>query len=496
MPKPAIYLRVSSDVQREKGSIQSQEGALIKWLELQGLTAAEVLWYRDDGVSGKDPILERGDGARLAADIRAGAVSGFVAAFSISRLARDAADFHAFRTFLRDHDLHLLGAAEGIDTRAETGEFVAGIHALIAEESHRAMVKAIRAGKQRVALAGKWQAKAPYGYTVTEGRLEIDPASADTVRGIFARYLEGAGTEQIATSLNAEGIPPSRGGGRWHQSAVAVILMNRAYIGEAQWNRTRSRRNKRMGQNPRAEHITIPCPPIIDGDTFERAQAVRAYRGKQSAKTGAAARVLMLSRVRCQLCGAPFNRALYSGGQHAPYYRHSRYSPAYKACPSRNVSGPLLDGVVWQELYNAIQDPEEWYEALVERHRASQAGENAERRSREARAALKGVTDALVRLEDAYLGGAMALDRYAIRERELNKERERWQARIAEIEDAAAAKAREAHNAASLAKVMDTYRAIIENPTLSNKQEIAARLLSAVTVAYTDALRVDLAWSA
>jgi hypothetical protein len=204
----------------------------------------------------------------------------------------------------------------------------------------------------------------------------------------------------------------------------------------------------------------------------------------------------MLSRVRCQLCGAPFNRALYSGGQHAPYYRHSRYSPAYKACPSRNVSGPLLDGVVWQELYNAIQDPEEWYEALVERHRASQAGENAERRSREARAALKGVTDALVRLEDAYLGGAMALDRYAIRERELNKERERWQARIAEIEDAAAAKAREAHNAASLAKVMDTYRAIIENPTLSNKQEIAARLLSAVTVAYTDALRVDLAWSA
>jgi site-specific DNA recombinase len=496
MPKPAIYLRVSSDVQREKGSIQSQEGALIKWLELQGLTAAEVLWYRDDGVSGKDPILERGDGARLAADIRAGAVSGFVAAFSISRLARDAADFHAFRTFLRDHDLHLLGAAEGIDTRAETGEFVAGIHALIAEESHRAMVKAIRAGKQRVALAGKWQAKAPYGYTVTEGRLEIDPASADTVRGIFARYLEGAGTEQIATSLNAEGLPPSRGGGRWHQSAVAVILMNRAYIGEAQWNRTRSRRNKRMGTNPRAEHITIPCPPMIDRDTFERAQAVRAHRGKQAAHTGAAATVLMLSRVRCQMCGAPYNRSLHTTSRRAPYYRHSRYSTAYKACPSRNVPGTLLDGVVWQELYNAIHDPEEWYEALVERHRASQTGEDVERRSKEARAALKGVTDALVRLEDAYLGGAMALDRYAIRERELSRERERWQARIAEIEDAAAAKVREAHNAASLSKVMDEYRAIIETPTLEQKQVIAARLLSAVRVAYTEELAVELAWSA
>jgi site-specific DNA recombinase len=496
MPKPAVYLRVSSEIQRTKESIKSQEEALTAWLALQGLAPADVSWYKDDGVSGKDPILSRGDGARLARDIEAGAVGGFVAAFSISRLARDAADFHAFRTVLRDHDLHLLGAAEGIDTRAETGEFVAGIHALIAEESHRAMVKAIRAGKQRVAKAGKWQAKAPYGYTVIEGVLEIDPASADTVRGIFARYLEGAGTEQIAAALNAEGIPPSRGGAKWHQSAVASILTNRAYIGEAQWNRTRSRRNKRMGKNPRAEHITIPCPPMIDRDTFERAQAVRAYRGKQSAKTGGAARVLLLSRVRCQLCGAPFNRALYSGGRRAPYYRHSHYSAAYKACPSRSVPGVLLDGVVWQELYNAIHDPEEWYEALVERHRAARDGEDVERRSREVRAALKGVTDALVRLEDAYLGGAMALDRYAIRERELSRERERWQARIAEIEDAAVAKAREAHNAASLSKVMDSYRAIIENPTLEQKQAIAARLLSAVTVAYTDALRVELAWSA
>jgi DNA invertase Pin-like site-specific DNA recombinase len=93
MPKPAVYLRVSSEIQRTKESIKSQEEALTAWLALQGLTPADVSWYKDDGVSGKDPILSRGDGARLARDIEAGAVGGFVAAFSISRLARDAADF-------------------------------------------------------------------------------------------------------------------------------------------------------------------------------------------------------------------------------------------------------------------------------------------------------------------------------------------------------------------------------------------------------------------
>jgi site-specific DNA recombinase len=496
MPKPAIYLRVSSEIQRTKESIKSQEEALTAWLSLQGLTPADVSWYKDDGVSGKDPIMSRGDGARLARDIEAGAVGGFVAAFSISRLARDAADFHAFRTFLRDHDLHLLGAAEGIDTRAETGDFVAGIHALIAEEHHRSMVKAIRAGKKRVAKAGKWQGRAPYGYTVTEGKLDIDPGTAAVVRDIFALYLGGMGVKSIAGHLNSEGVPPPKRGERWHTSAVTAILSNTAYTGAAQWNRTRSRRNKRMGANPAADHIAIPCPVIIDLSAFERASQMRRHRGLHAAHTGAAATVLMLSRVRCQLCGAPYNRSLASGGHRAPYYRHSRYSATYKACPSRNVPATLLDSVVWQELYNAIHDPEEWYEALVERHRASQAGEDIERRSKEAREALKRATDALVRLEDAYLGGAMALDRYAARERELAKERERWQARLSEIEDAAAAKAREAHNAATLAKVMDEYRAIIEAPTLEQKQVIAARLLSAVRVAYTEELAVDLAWSA
>lgn len=68
MGKPAIYLRVSSDIQRDKNSIESQAEAMTTWLASQGLTPEDVIWYRDDGVSGKDSIAGRGDGARLVAD--------------------------------------------------------------------------------------------------------------------------------------------------------------------------------------------------------------------------------------------------------------------------------------------------------------------------------------------------------------------------------------------------------------------------------------------
>jgi site-specific DNA recombinase len=64
----APYLRVSSEEQRERETIEIQREFLEQYRELYGLEVAEV--YADDGVSGTVPLHERLEGRRLLENAR------------------------------------------------------------------------------------------------------------------------------------------------------------------------------------------------------------------------------------------------------------------------------------------------------------------------------------------------------------------------------------------------------------------------------------------
>lgn len=72
-PQPAriaSYLRVSSEEQRERETIEIQNKFLDEYCRLYELEVAEV--YADDGVSGTVPLHERPAGRRLLKDAKAG----------------------------------------------------------------------------------------------------------------------------------------------------------------------------------------------------------------------------------------------------------------------------------------------------------------------------------------------------------------------------------------------------------------------------------------
>src|SRR5215211_3850940 len=66
----ALYLRVSSEEQRDAGTIQTQRDFLEQYRELYGLEVVDV--YADDAVSGTIPLHERPEGRRLLEDAKAG----------------------------------------------------------------------------------------------------------------------------------------------------------------------------------------------------------------------------------------------------------------------------------------------------------------------------------------------------------------------------------------------------------------------------------------
>ncbi|GBF32016.1 site-specific recombinases [Desulfocucumis palustris] len=64
----AIYARVSSDDQAERGTIENQLEFARKYCDLHQLEIQD--WYKDDGVTGTIPLEERPEGERLLDDAR------------------------------------------------------------------------------------------------------------------------------------------------------------------------------------------------------------------------------------------------------------------------------------------------------------------------------------------------------------------------------------------------------------------------------------------
>ena len=81
----ALLLRVSSEEQREKETIELQEEFLEQYCGLYELEVAEI--YKDDGVSGTIPLHERPEGRRLLQDAAEGKFDA-VLVYKLDRLGR------------------------------------------------------------------------------------------------------------------------------------------------------------------------------------------------------------------------------------------------------------------------------------------------------------------------------------------------------------------------------------------------------------------------
>src|SRR5215212_6480937 len=81
----ALLMRVSSEEQRERETIEIQEEFLGQYCDLYELEVADI--YKDDGISGTIPLHERAEGRRLLEDARLGKFDT-VLVYKLDRLGR------------------------------------------------------------------------------------------------------------------------------------------------------------------------------------------------------------------------------------------------------------------------------------------------------------------------------------------------------------------------------------------------------------------------
>lgn len=124
-----------------------------------------------------------------------------------------------------------------------------------------------------------------YGYQIQNGELTEHPQEAEGVKRIFSLYLAGMTQDQIADTLNADGVCYSAESPVWRRNRIAQALQNSRYMGE-------------KGH-----------PAIIDRETFHMVQTMRAKRVRTWGDHPA---LCLVKKLRCANCGHSLRRLAQS----------------------------------------------------------------------------------------------------------------------------------------------------------------------------------------
>ena len=373
--RAAIYARVSTDSQQQRGTIGSQVAALRERVTAEGDEL--VAEFCDDGHSGARLDRPGLDALRDAAE--AGLIDT-VWCLSPDRLAR----VYAYQVIVLD-ELTRHGVtvrftdAPAIDDNPQA-KLLTQVQGVIAEYERAKIAERYRRGKLFRSRAGEVIAwRTPYGYhrlprdTTGPARLVVFEPEAAVVRRIFDDYTKGGhSTREIVRRLHADGVPPPTGRRPiWGTSTISRILHNEAYVGRVYFNRTesvaspRSSRHPKQVTRPREDWIPITVPSIVDQATFEAVNRVTRDNSRWNPRRAEPGQWMLRGLVKCGSCGVGVNCHKMRGrnGTWHRYYHCRNHDPIKaggpdKRCPERNIRADALDAFVFDQIRDALLRPD------------------------------------------------------------------------------------------------------------------------------------------
>jgi site-specific DNA recombinase len=234
----ALYLRVSSEEQRDRETIELQRDFLEQYCNLHELEVTDV--YEDNGVSGTVPVHERSEGRQLLEDAKGGGFSA-VLVYRLDRLGRSLLVIVDAHDRLEEAGVAMRSGTEPIDTSNPSGRLIFQMLASFAEFERASIRERTQAGLHRALRNGKQLGMIPYGYDIApDGSFVIVEDEARIVAEIIANIAAGAALYSEAERLNDEGVPspgskyrgkPRKYGSMWRPSTLQGIVKRGAYSG-------------------------------------------------------------------------------------------------------------------------------------------------------------------------------------------------------------------------------------------------------------------------
>jgi site-specific DNA recombinase len=509
--KVAVYLRVSTDEQRERHSIETQRELAIQYCGQRAMEIAD--FYADDGISGTIPLDGRAEGRRMLEDARTGKFDS-VLVYKLDRLGREPR-----LTLDAVYDLKNLGIGiasiyEALDSDTPAGKFGIIMHSAVAGLERDTIMQRSADGIARLVRGGAWVGGvAPYGYRVqgkhTEARLVVSDVpvqktgltESDVIRLIFRMAGEdGKSCMVIAEHLNSIGVPPAspraedgspRGKrGRftaalWRDSRVLFILRSPTYRGVHLYGK----RCNNPSKKPQAVERAVPA--IIDSGLWERAQQT-LVRNRFFSKRNSHHEYLLRGLAKCGHCGSTFIGTVYTGakrptrkayvcgGRHKG--RRAVPDPALR-CRNSSIAGDIED-VIWADVERFLRNPQAVIETLTARLQETGKGSpSVDSRLLALRTALTTKDIEHKRVVTLYRRGQ--IDDADVDEQiaEIDRERKGLEAEIGELESTAQNAQEVQAQLLTTAGVLETLNARLDRPLdVELKRQIVRTLVEGVLV--------------
>ncbi len=427
----ALYIRLSKEDENEgpSESVTNQKSLLNEFVQQHRLSVYDT--YIDDGWSGT--TFDRPDFQRMIGDIEARKVN-MVITKDLSRLGRDyIMTGHYMERYFPEKRVRYISLLDGIDTGVDsTVNDITPFRAIMNDMYAKDISKKIKSVKRDKQRKGQFIGGKPvYGYKMhptEKNKIVIDEEVAPMVRRIFGMALDGMSCRQIATQLNAEGVPtpatyaglpiarPGPYTGLWSSERISDMLQNETYIGNMVQGRSVkiSYKSKKCLKQAPENWVVVEGThePIIDAETFRKVRMLVNSRRHTRNRTYD---FLLKGLIFCHECGYPLavlNRK-NAAGEDVLYFVCRTYQRFTKAgvCTCHSIKEKTVtDAVVAKvrEVCEAYLDPAELLpvaqKAVEEAHKA----ESHEAETQALRGKIDSLTASLDRMYLDKLSGLLA----------------------------------------------------------------------------------------
>ena len=368
----AIYCRLSRDdgKESESNSIGNQKKLLSQ--KAKDLKLTNTKFYVDDGYTGTN--FNRPGFQAMLEDIELGYVTT-VMVKDLSRLGRDYVSVgHYTDNFFPEHNIRFIAVNDMVDSNDGENE-IAPFKNVMNEMYARDISRKVRSSHRIRGNMGEPLSQPPYGYMKSPENKKkwiIDAEAAEVVKSIFMMCIEGKGNETIARILqeNKVMIPMAywqskgldRGGKKtqpdpykWCKTTVGKILEQQEYCGDVINFKTYSKsfKNKKRILNPEENWKVFKGvhEPIIDRDTFETVQKMKAKAKRRAPNPKHAEKNMFCGLLYCADCGSPLWFNVNHPNTDIKYFMCSNYKGRRGTCEGTHyVRADSLEQIVMLEL--------------------------------------------------------------------------------------------------------------------------------------------------
>ena len=307
--RTAAYARVSSGKDAMLHSLSAQISYYNSFIQ------SNPAWlfcgvYADEALTGtKD---NRENFQKLLSECRAGRID-LIITKSISRFARNTVTLLETVRELKELGVDVYFEEQNIHSISPDGEFMLTLLGSYAQEESYSASENQKWRIRKDFEFGKVSTVIMLGYKRnSEGVLEIIPEEAETVRMIFADFLNGIGRQSIANKLNELNIL-TKNGCQWTSEAIRRILRNEKYCGDILFqksfreNHITKRKIENKGQLPQY-YAEETHEPIINKETFLAVQELLKENQRFTPASPTTNTYPLTGMIHCDCCGKYYRR--------------------------------------------------------------------------------------------------------------------------------------------------------------------------------------------